>query len=501
MAVPSDEFQREKAFFHSQSKVQTEDSQFVFESQYKSAHTVDSNSVIIEDLVVASTKTQIDSWISSNPGILKKFDKISLTEISGSNGQAWFIDDPDITGGKFVRPWISPVDVPDPTTNLPSDGYLADLFESDDTLIPPTNGVFIIDYFSGMVIFEEGFTPTDQGYGIPKITVYAYIGKTLSDIDAVSGNIIASDVFTNETGLSVQDKIDELNVHINDFNNPHKVLSTQVSTTSTGQSVQDILNDLQNQINNVNTDDQTASEVSTNDTGQSVQNKIDTFELHIGNTLNPHSVFAEQIPFNNSFTGSPITSTTVQGAIEEIIGLDQDNQTASQVPYDPNFSTGNTLTSTNVQGAIDELEGKFNSISDTDNQNASEVPTKNTGENVQDVLDDYISHKNNSNNPHQVISTQINTTTTGENVQEAIDSLKNNSINVNNWIIEELHTIGTTGTIVTVNNEYIQSTLKVFKNGIRQIKNNDYLIATGNDIEFIDTLEIGDTVIFDYLKV
>jgi len=187
MGSPSDNLQNKYSYFHSVGKTLTEESQFTFNSAYKSGHVIFPADVLTDDIPYLSSTTEVDAYISGNPGILKKYTLKELTELTGSNGQSWYIED----GGQWIKPIMVPSLAPDPTPNDPSNGFIVNLYESDDTFIPPTDGVFWIDAFQGLVKFEEGFTPSDQGYGNIKISCYAYIGGTLSE--EISGGFGVSD--------------------------------------------------------------------------------------------------------------------------------------------------------------------------------------------------------------------------------------------------------------------------------------------------------------------
>lgn len=172
---PSADFQRIKAFFHALSKVNTEASQYVYESLYKSAHSMRAKDIWADPIPFCATETDADNWVASNPTVGVKHVQVSLTEVTGSNGQAWYLD----IGGTWIRPWIAPTDVPDDTTNAPSLGFEVKLYDQNDTFIPPTTGVWVVDYYAGLILFEQGYTPADMGWGTPKITCYQYIGQTL----------------------------------------------------------------------------------------------------------------------------------------------------------------------------------------------------------------------------------------------------------------------------------------------------------------------------------
>ena len=172
MATPTDKTKNELSFFHALSKSITNESQYVFESKYKSAHSVKASEVWADEIQYCIDVTAADLEATNNPAVTKH-TQVPLTEVPGSNGQAWYLD----VMNSFVRPWISPVDVPQIGTNDSSDGYQVNIYTEAGVLISPTAGVWMPDYYAGLIHFGNGFTPNDSGYGIPKITVYAYSGS------------------------------------------------------------------------------------------------------------------------------------------------------------------------------------------------------------------------------------------------------------------------------------------------------------------------------------
>lgn len=201
MGDPSNDLKRQYAFFHALSKTLTEESQFPFNSGYKAGHVNFSNDILTDVIPYLPDSMSADAYVSGNPDKMVKYVQYDLTELIGSNGQTWYIED----AGEWIRPIMLPSLAPDPITNEPSNGLIAFLYESDNTFIPPTDGVWFIDPFQGIVKFEEGFTPSDMGWGNPKITCYAYVGGTLSD--SISGGTVA---------VSLQDAYDVGNTIIHD---------------------------------------------------------------------------------------------------------------------------------------------------------------------------------------------------------------------------------------------------------------------------------------------
>ena len=203
MASPSDVFKNTKAYFHALSKVNTEITQYVFESKYKTGHSVRLGDVWAEEVGYAETIAEADNFVISNPFIVKKYTLQNLTEIPGSNGQGYYIND-----GEFIQSWISPTDVPHEITKDPSLGYEAKLYQSDDTFIPPTSGVFVIDYYAGIVLFQEGYTPADMGWGTPKITCYVYIGKR--GVDSSKIELDYGDINSHYSGVINQNETKDI---------------------------------------------------------------------------------------------------------------------------------------------------------------------------------------------------------------------------------------------------------------------------------------------------
>jgi hypothetical protein len=197
MTQPSDNFKKDNGFFHSVSKTQTESTQYTFNSGYTAGHVVFSKDVLTQTLPFCNTSADVDAFIVSNPTILKKFTQVSLVEIVGSNGQAWRIDD----AGTWRKPIILPSLVPNLTSNEPSNGFLPKLYKQDNTFISPSTGVWLIDPYQGIVKFEVGYTPADLGWGIPKLTCYAYTGQTLTQALSGGSGPVDDSNFVHKTGI------------------------------------------------------------------------------------------------------------------------------------------------------------------------------------------------------------------------------------------------------------------------------------------------------------
>ena len=172
MANLTDAFKLTKSFFSTFGKANTEASQKLFESIIKSGQNISITDIRADAITYCVSQASADAWVTANPTIGHKYDAELLTEVSGSNGQAWYIDDTGRVDG-----WISPVDVPNVTTKAPSYGFEPYLYQNDGvTRVMPADGAWLYDPYSGVIFFQEGFTPADMGYGIPRITCYNYIG-------------------------------------------------------------------------------------------------------------------------------------------------------------------------------------------------------------------------------------------------------------------------------------------------------------------------------------
>lgn len=183
--------QQKLSYFHALSKSLTETTQNVYESKYKSSHNVSLNDVWNSPITYATTYTDATTEAGSNFAVTLFF-KVELDMIYGSNGQAYTYvsggtfkgnsypveERGEVTlGGKFIRPWISPVDVPENLTNEPSYGFELRLFQGNGTEIYQTQGAWTVDYYSGIIHFSEGFTPTNRGWGSVKATFFQYTGN------------------------------------------------------------------------------------------------------------------------------------------------------------------------------------------------------------------------------------------------------------------------------------------------------------------------------------
>lgn len=156
----------------------TEANQNIYESRYKSSHSIKTNEVWNDNISFAATFN-----IAKDESIINEavtlHEVVSLTEILGSNGQAYHF----VNGnGKFIRPFIAPEDVVNSLTNETSIGYTLQLYKGDGvTRIYPTDGNWVVNYYSGIISFMDGYTPSILGWGNIKASFFEYTGKYVSD--------------------------------------------------------------------------------------------------------------------------------------------------------------------------------------------------------------------------------------------------------------------------------------------------------------------------------
>ena len=78
MAQPTDITKLGKSFFHAFSKTQTESTQYVFESLYKSAHSLRGSDVWTDTVPYAINAVAADTNVITNPTILNKYTNYIL---------------------------------------------------------------------------------------------------------------------------------------------------------------------------------------------------------------------------------------------------------------------------------------------------------------------------------------------------------------------------------------------------------------------------------------
>ncbi len=183
MASLSENEQRKLAYFHALSKSMTEDTQEPYESKYKSSHNIRLNEVWSDNIAFASNISSAIAEAATNSAVTM-FEMVELDMVYGSNGQSYcyisggtFHNGNITPGGVFIRPWIAPTDIPHPITNNPSNGYQLLLYDGNDEQIGLSEGVWSVDYYTGIIHFARGYTPQEMGWGYIKATFFQYTGN------------------------------------------------------------------------------------------------------------------------------------------------------------------------------------------------------------------------------------------------------------------------------------------------------------------------------------
>jgi len=189
MALPSDPTMLRTSFFHAGGQRSFHrDGQQIYESYFPSLGVIWAEQVKVPSVPLplnTISQAQVDAWITTNPGILRKYNMWPLTPDPVSNNQTYYIV--DVPNGGVQKPIVQEQLLTDPATAQPSGGFAVLLFQGVGGATPgapisPTAGRWFVSPDEGFVHFEVGFTPVDMGWGIPEIICYVYIGDTLEDI-------------------------------------------------------------------------------------------------------------------------------------------------------------------------------------------------------------------------------------------------------------------------------------------------------------------------------
>lgn len=183
----SQKFTGNRNYFHTFSKVGIKQDLYVFQAKVKGGHNIASNEVRGQQhlLPAAQTFAQLQGLYNANANqqqsIMKLYKQAVMTPVFASNNQAWEVLD----GGKRVKDFIAPTDVLDSTGN-PCLGYDVHLYTAGGQEKVGTQGSWVFDPYSGLIIFQTGYDPITLGWctadaGI-KLTAFAYVGKTVKDL-------------------------------------------------------------------------------------------------------------------------------------------------------------------------------------------------------------------------------------------------------------------------------------------------------------------------------
>jgi len=185
MPNTNSDIQRKAGFFHSLGKVITEDANSAGNEKYKSAHNVRSNEVWMDSISYAPTSASASQYadgiivkqVGSASGVVDVqnnfLDPLYLYPLTQTNYQTWFMDtgtpsaavDGFVPSSEWVKPLISPVDVPN-SAGAPSTGYNLIMFRPNGTnTISYSNAYYEVDYFAGLIRFQIGNTPV-EGTGL-----------------------------------------------------------------------------------------------------------------------------------------------------------------------------------------------------------------------------------------------------------------------------------------------------------------------------------------------
>ena len=198
---PSDPTMIKGSFFHTAQRLHHRSGMQIYESAKPSLGVVKGEYVLTPStpLPYADLEATLDSWITLNPGILRKYTTYVLFADVISNGELYYIDDPGNGGRQF--PIIQEQLMVNPLNEQPANAYVVKLFQgvggtSPGAQISPTAGRWWVSPDQGAINFEVGYDPVTMGWGAISVTCYIYIGDTVET--ALSGTVGASAILHGE---------------------------------------------------------------------------------------------------------------------------------------------------------------------------------------------------------------------------------------------------------------------------------------------------------------
>jgi hypothetical protein len=236
MASQDIDTRNKAAFHHSLGIVLTEENNYPGNEKYKSAHNVRSNETWIGEIPYAPDATTAEGNAVGS-SIIKQIGsygaQVYMYPLTRTNYQTWFMDtgtptianDGFIPSSEWVKPLISPLDVPD-TDGTPSTGYQLVLFPqaggADYTdRITYSNSFYEFDYFSGLIRFDVGRTPIDPAgssgllFQFNQSAFEASIDKIAYINDPTTGGVRA--IAFQYIGETVDQALLELNTSVGDL--------------------------------------------------------------------------------------------------------------------------------------------------------------------------------------------------------------------------------------------------------------------------------------------
>lgn len=167
--MPTELSRERTGFFHAANRALTRADQNIYNTTINSSGLDKDQAQLYKSFVpFTNLQSEVDTWIAQNPNFINKQDKVSLTELAGSNGQTWFIT----VNGERALPLLTEQFLVDLSTNTVPNAYVFELYDSAGTRIPPTTGDWWVVPDEGLVRFEAGSTPADMGWGVPQVTCY-----------------------------------------------------------------------------------------------------------------------------------------------------------------------------------------------------------------------------------------------------------------------------------------------------------------------------------------
>lgn len=193
----NDDTKIKTGFYHALGVVLTKLSNSPANEKYKSSHNISTGEIwgatisycqLFSDAVNESNVNEALTMVGTPSTVI-------LYPLQDSDNQSWFIDNgtPSWTSTGFVpssgwvKPLVSPVDITD-DAGAPSLGFKFQLWRPSNTMVSTSNGRWEIDYYAGLLKFQEGYTPIDPSNGLGFTYSYTDLASAVDKKDYLENN-------------------------------------------------------------------------------------------------------------------------------------------------------------------------------------------------------------------------------------------------------------------------------------------------------------------------
>ena len=264
------------------------------------------------------------------------------------------------------------------------------LGETSSTAYPGDKGKDTTDKLtSHLADFNNPHQVTKEQVGLGNVDNTADKDKPISDATQTALDEIKSSIESGNSELN-----EELNAHITNYNNPHKVTATQLGLDKVNNT-----SDLDKPIS-------TATQAALDKLTETITSTGTDLSAHLIDFDNPHRVTKDQVGLGNvdntSDRDKPISDATREAidSLDDKIDEIEKNQSADLSAHLTDFNNPHRVTKDQVGlGNVDNTADKDKPVSDATTKAISDAKAElNTA---------LTSHINNRENPHQVTKAQV----------------------------------------------------------------------------------------------